>query len=416
MMETREVIVMGGGPAGLACGNFLARAGVEVVVLEGERHPRHHIGESLLAASMPILQRLGVTMKEMAARYQPKYGARFYDPLRERLETFEFAMPASLAEYPEAPSYQVVRESFDAMLADQARAAGCEVREGAVIESVEEEADRPMVRVRDGGVMECRLLVDATGREPLLATKRKTRTMSAEYGRVGIYNYFAELPPHDGEDARYITMYLFEGGWVWLIPLRSGQTSVGVVYRDVPTVAGKDGGVGKTEALFWEAVGRMPRLERRLRAAKSTEAFRAIGDYSYTVSEKVGAGGKFVAVGDAAGFLDPLFSSGVHLGLASAEKASAGIVEKLRSGSDGELHAYAAFVDQGYRAFRAFVHRFYNRNLVQNLLFMENKPPVMRAAITSILAGNVWDEGNPVLKMLGRDGDDVTRSGDKVTR
>jgi flavin-dependent dehydrogenase len=394
MSEFRDVIVMGGGPAGTACGNFLARAGVDVLVLEGEKHPRHHVGESLLAASMPLLERLGVTMAEMAERYQPKFGARFFDPATERMEVFAFDIPDGAP----APSYQAVRETFDRMLAQKALEAGCEVREASMIEVVEEEAERPRVTLRGGNTIACRLLVDATGRQPLLAIKRKTRKVSAEYGRVGIYNYFTQLPPHDGEDANYITMYLFEGGWVWLIPLRNGTTSVGVVYRDVPAV---DAGSGKTEAMFWHAVKRMPRLEARLRAARAMEPYRAISDYTYTVSEKIGPDGKFVAIGDAAGFLDPIFSSGVHLALASAEKASAGIVQKLRTGSEAGLTEYAAFMDQGYHVFRAFVERFYNGGLVRNLFFMENKPAAIHAAMTRILAGHVWETGNPVLKMIG---------------
>ena len=311
------------------------------------------------------------------------------------MEVFEFDVPEGAP----APSYQVVREEFDGMLAGKARAAGCEVLEGTMVEAVEEDAERPRVMLRDGRSMDCRMLVDATGREPVVAMKRKTRAVSDAYGRVGIYNYFTELPPHDEEDARYITMYLFEGGWVWLIPLRDGTTSVGVVYRNVPVVEGT--GSAKTEALFWNAVKRMPRLQKRLLAARATDQYRAISDYSYTVEEKIGPGGKFVAIGDAAGFLDPIFSSGVHLALASAEKASAGIVEKLRTGSDAGLAEYATFMDQGYHVFRAFVDRFYNRGLVKNLFFMENKPPAMHAAITRILAGNVWETENPVLKMIG---------------
>ncbi len=261
--------------------------------------------------------------------------ARFYDPVADRLETFEFefeAVAGSMGEVGGSPSYQVVREEFDAMLAGKAREAGCAVWEGAMIESFEEEAERPTVRLRDGRELSCRMLVDATGRQPLLAVKRKTRKMIREYGRVGIYNYFAELPPHDGEDAKFITMYLFDGGWVWLIPLRGGKTSVGVVYRDVPEVAAREGegGESRSEALFWHAVKGMPRLERRLRAARAMEEFRAIADYSYTVDEKYGE--RFVAVGDAAGFLDPIFSSGVHLALSSARAGECGDCGEIADG------------------------------------------------------------------------------------
>ncbi len=400
MNDMHDIVIMGGGPAGAACGSFLAREGLDVLVIEGDRHPRHHIGESLLRASMPILSDLGISMDEMTRRFQPKFGARFYDPVGDRLATFEFdPVPGSAS-----PSYQVLREEFDEMLAANAVGSGCAFEQNTWIESVVEERERPVVHLRGGQSVSCRFLVDATGRQPLLAAKRRTRQIIDDYGRVGIYNYFTDLPPHDQLDAKYITMYVFDAGWVWLIPLRDGRTSVGVVYRHVPEVAAAP--ESRTEALFWHAVRTMPRLEKRLRAANTTESFRAISDYSFTVGEKFGShsAGGWAVVGDAAGFLDPIFSSGVHLALSSALQASAGILEKLRTGSDRGLQTYAAHMAQGFHVFRSFVHRFYNRDLVNNLFFMPSKPPAIHAAITNILAGHVWDESNPVLKMIGASG------------
>ena len=131
------------------------------------------------------------------------------------------------------------------------------------------------------------------GAERLIATKRREKTMIADYGRIGIYNYFADLPPHDDQDPDYITMYLMPAdsggiaGWVWLIPLRDGTTSVGIVYRDPPQGVSAPG-TSKQEAMFWQTVKTMPRLERRLRAARATDTFRAISDYSFTVARKFG--------------------------------------------------------------------------------------------------------------------------------
>jgi flavin-dependent dehydrogenase len=392
MKSQYDVIVMGGGPAGSASAAFLAQAGLEVALVEGDRHPRHHIGESLLPGSMPILARLGMTESDLASRFQRKLGARFYHPPTDRLAVFAFEPSPGF----ETPAFQVLRESLDALLFERARAAGATIMEQTPIESVDEDA--ACLLLADGRRLVADTLVDATGRAALIATKRKLRQWSPTYGRVGIYNYFRNLPPHDGDDPFYITMYLFDGGWVWLIPLADGRTSVGVVYRDPPRVV-PGPGERKEDALFWHAVRTMPRLEERLRAAEATEEYRAISDYSYAVEQKFGE--RWVLVGDAAGFLDPIFSSGVHLALSSAERATAGILQRRRTGSDAALRDYQAYMAQGFHAFRAFVHRFYNGSLVENLFFLENKPPEMHAAITRILAGHVWESDNLVLRMLG---------------
>ena len=395
MNEPYDILIMGAGPAGSAAGNFLAHAGLRVLIVEGEKHPRHHIGESLLPGSVPILNALGISSDTLTATCQPKFGARFYDPAGDRLVTFGFEpTPGS-----PSPAYQVSRETFDALLAQKARDAGCDLWENAVIETFDEQADRPSVTLRDGRTVSARFLVDATGRDALIATKHREKRLMADYGRVGIYTYFADLPAHDEHDARYITMYLFPAGWVWLIPLSDGRTSVGIVFRDIPEISAAAQGQTKQEALFWHAANTMPRLTQRLRGARITDSYRAISDYSYTVDHKFGP--RWAAVGDAAGFLDPLFSSGVHLALASAQRASAAILDTLHSASTEKLQAYAAHMDAGFHVFRAFVHRFYHRDLANNLFFAPNKPPGIHLAITRILAGHVWDPTNPVLKMLG---------------
>ncbi|HVX85607.1 MAG TPA: NAD(P)/FAD-dependent oxidoreductase [Phycisphaerae bacterium] len=392
MKKSYDAIVIGGGPAGSATATFLAGSGLQVLLLEADRHPRHHIGESLLPASMPIMQELGISAALLHERFQAKHGARFYHPPTDRMATFEFDPSPGFT----TPAFQVLREHLDALLLERARVAGAEVIEDARVEAVDENEGR--VAVADGRTFEAGMVVDASGRRAIIASRRGSRRWLKDYGRVGIYSYLKNLPPHDNEDSRYITMYLFPGGWVWLIPLADGRTSVGVVYREVPTVHPPTG-QSKERALFEHAMGDLPRLRQRLASAVATDSYRAIGDYSYAIEEKFGE--RFVLVGDAAGFLDPIFSSGVHLALSSARRASEGIVKKLRTGSDSGLRSYDNYMNVGFRVFQSFVDRFYNRSLVENLFFMENKPPHMHAAITRILAGHVWDGDNPVLKLLG---------------
>jgi flavin-dependent dehydrogenase len=385
-----DILVMGGGPAGTAAGCFLARLGFSVLLLEADAHPRHHIGESLLPGTIPILHRLGIPNEQLAARFQPKFGARFYDPASDQMATFGFEpTPGSVS-----PAFQVLREEFDALLADRARAAGCQLWENAFIERFE--LDPPRVWLRDGRCLAARFLVDASGRAALIASRRGERRIISDYGRLGLYCYFDNLPSHDAHDPDFITMYVFDGGWVWLIPLRDGRTSVGIVFRDPPSIS--ETGQARIDALFWNGVQRMPRLQQRLQAARIVQPIRALADYSFVVGQKFGPG--WAAVGDAGGFLDPIFSSGVHLALSSADLASAAIAEKLRTGSDLALRDYARHMDAGFQVFQAFVHRFYNRDLVHNLFFMPSKPPHIHTAITRILAGRVWDQENPVIRML----------------
>jgi flavin-dependent dehydrogenase len=403
MVRTTDIAILGAGPAGSAAGILLRRHAphLRVMLLEKERHPRHHVGESLLPASLPILEELGFPARMMAERYQPKYGARFYDPPTDRLVTFGFEpAPGSIS-----PSFQVLREDFDALMLSQALSTGCEVLQNAAIERVDEAAGS--LHLCNGDEVRARFIIDATGRDALIASKRKERRILTEYGRVGIYNYFEHLPPHDELDPQYITMYLFDtpanAGWVWLIPLREGLTSVGVVYRMAPSQNLLPEAASRPEALFRHAVNSIPRLQSRLQAARPRDVYRAISDYSFTVDHMFDPAPlpRWAAIGDAAGFLDPIFSSGVHLALCSAHTAVPAIIDAISTGSTRGLQAYAAHMENGFQVFRAFVRRFYNRDLVQNLFFMENKPPELHAAITRILAGHVWDHSNPILKLLG---------------
>ena len=391
MKSDRRIVVVGAGPAGAAVGTLLARRGFDVLLLERERHPRHHIGESLLPASMPILEELGISTAELQRRYQPKFGARFYDPIQDRLAVFEFAGRAG----DPAPAYQVLREEFDAMLFEKARATGCEVLEQAEVAKIDtaDDGDSPSVDLRDGRHILARFVIDASGRSALLASARKTKTMLPTLGRLAVYNYYRDLEPHDEHDRRYITMYLFEGGWFWFIPLRDGRMSVGVVLASA-ALTPELGAQGQFEL----AVQRIPRLAQRLKRATPLEPFRAASDYSYKVSEK--AGKNFVLIGDAAGFLDPIFSSGVHLGLNSAQQAAKAVELRLRTGDGSALESYAKYMQRGFNVFEAFVTRFYNRGLIENLLMTANKSPQIQQAVTQILAGHVWDSTNPVLKMI----------------
>ncbi len=393
MENHSDIAIIGCGPAGAVAGAILAGKGYSVVIFDRDSHPRHHIGESLLPASMAILQSIGMDSQYMQAHHQGKYGARFFDPVANRLEVFGFALPDQGAP---PPTFNVIRETFDMQLRDKARQCGCIIHENMAIATVEEEQSPVHIHSESGQTHCCNFLMDATGASAMLARKHRGREMLPDFGRLAIYNYFANVPAPESADPferQYLTMHLIDGGWIWFIPLRDGSTGVGVVLKSDAIKKDFD-----LAGQFWAAMKQSPALYDRLSKATALAAYRPIGDYSYHCDPKIGL--HHVLIGDAAGFLDPIFSSGVHLAITSAARAADGVDALLSRGEKLALQQYQADMAAGLRVFQAFVERFYQRDLVRNLFFSADKNPKMRAAIINILAGHVWDLSNPLIAML----------------
>ncbi len=389
MADDWDVIVAGGGVAGCAAGRLLANGGLKVLILEKGHHPRHHIGESLLPASMPILADLGISREQMALSHQPKYGARFADPISGHVETFEFA---GCGGYP--PAYQVLRSVFDEQIKTLAIAGGCDVREGVGVTQWETSADAVNVRTTDQRVHGARFFVDASGRARLDGPHAPARQINNRFGHLAIYNYYRQLPAGEPDERSYITVHLIDNGWIWFIPLKDEITGVGVVL----TREGIQPGIG-CEALFEFAARQQPALWERLRDAGPMGEYRTASDYSYRSERRFGS--RWAKVGDAGGFLDPIFSSGVHLALSSAHMAAGAIQAWLISGSEELFAQYAAMMHWAEEIFEAFIERFYHRELIRGLFFAPHKPPAMRDAITNLLSGYVWNMNNPMISMLG---------------
>ena len=393
MENHSDIAIIGCGPAGAVAGALLAVRGYSVIIFDRDSHPRHHIGESLLPASMSILQSIGMDSHYMQAHHQGKYGARFFDPVANRLEVFGFALPGQGVE---PPTFNVMRETFDLQLRDVAQQRGCVIHENTAITDVEEEQSPVKLHSESGQTYCCNFLIDATGAAAVLAKQLRCREVLPDFGRLAIYNYFTNIPTTESADPferQYLTMHLIANGWIWFIPLRDGSTSVGVVLKREAIEKNVD-----LPGQFWAAVKQSPTLYDRLSRSTPLAAYRAASDYSYQCDQKVGL--HHVLIGDAAGFLDPIFSSGVHLAITSAARAADGIDALLRRGEPAALRQYQADMDAGLRVFRAFVERFYQRDLVRNLFFSADKNPVMRTAIINILAGHVWDLSNPLIAML----------------
>ena len=393
MENHSDIAIIGCGPAGAVAGALLADRGYSVVIFDRDSHPRHHIGESLLPAGMSILESIGMDSRYMQAHHQEKYGARFFDPVVNRLEVFEFA-PPDQGEGP--PTFNVVRETFDLQLRDMAQRRGCVIHENTAIAALEEEQSPVQIRGESGQTYCCNFLMDATGASAMLAKKLRCREALPDFGRLAIYNYFTDIPAPQSADPferRYFTMHLIDGGWIWLIPLRDGGTSVGAVLKREAIEKNVD-----LHGQFWAAVKQSPTLYDRLSRSTVSAAYRAVSDYSYQCDRKIGP--HHVLIGDAAGFLDPVFSSGVHLAITSAARAADAVDALLRRGEHAALRQYQADMDAALRVYQAFVARFYQRDLVRNLFFSADKNPAMRGAIINILAGYVWDTSNPLIATL----------------
>jgi flavin-dependent dehydrogenase len=375
-----DVVVVGGGPGGSVCAAQLARRGLRVLVFEKERFPRFHLGESLLPHSMPVLEEIGV-IDAVRERFLPKYGARFHDDRTGRKDRFVFG-GAWRTEIDHA--FEVPRDEFDALLLNHARACGAEVREGVPVERILYDDKARTIGVEAGERIEAGFVVDASGRDALTAHARRETTRIEGLDQTALYAHFSDVPRREGLEEGDIDIVLFgetRPEWFWFIPFRDGRTSVGAVMsRSWMRVR-----AGRSPAeLFDEAVRQSPTASSLLAGAKCLwPKIEATADFSYRVRSMTGAG--WVAVGDSAGFIDPLFSTGAHLAMVSGKLAADAI-------ADGTSFAeWESRVRTASETFVTAVQAFYAGPLV-DLLFAPDKRAPLRRSVTSLLAGDVFGD------------------------
>lgn len=395
--ETRcDVLIIGGGPAGSTAATLLAEKGRHVVLLEKDRHPRFHIGESLLPLNRRVFERLGVADR-IAAIGVHKPGARFVSDEHGRNTAFSFARGLNQT-YTHA--YQVRRSEFDEVLFARAREAGADAHEGVRVLDVALDAKgghRITAQAEDGSaqVFRARYLMDCSGRDTFLATTMGAKARNPHNNTAAIYGHFRGVAPFAEVEDGNITVHLFDEGWFWMIPLTGGVMSIGVVSN--PDFFKRRR--GSVEAFFLATLNAVPSVARRIAQAELISEVTTTGNYSYAA--KVMHGDGWLMAGDAYAFIDPVFSSGVLLAMASAEMGSevadAWLDDPVRAAP--MARAFDRRVKRAIGSLSWLIYRI-NTPVLRDMFMRPSNRFGMEQGLISLLAGDVHENGGSRLPVI----------------
>ena len=383
-----DVVVIGGGPAGSTAAALLAERGHKVTLLEKSRHPRFHIGESLLPANLPLFRRMGLE-DEIRAIGMKKPGAEFVSPWHETSQGFQFS-DAWAKSMPYA--YQVRRSEFDEVLIRNAAKKGAAVMEGCRVRDVEFDAEGAMVRAKheDGRTesLRARFVVDASGRDTFLANRFKAKQRNRKHNSAAIYGHFSGAQRQAGEAEGNITIFWFDHGWFWFIPLMNGVTSIGAT---VWPYYMKTRGKRPPREFLFDTIALCPQLQMRLTNATLVSPVEATGNYSYVCDRTHGPG--YLLLGDAYAFIDPVFSSGVLLAMNSAFAGTDVVDTILRRPAEGPaaLARFDRLMKHGPREFSWFIYRITTPTM-RNLFMGPSNRWRMKEALLSLLAGDIFGQ------------------------
>jgi len=391
--NTFDVIVMGGGPAGSSVAGMLSREGRKVILFEKEIFPRHHIGESLMTDTYWTFQRLGLLEKLRESPFVRKYSVQFANPAGKESRPFYFF---EAVHHESAVTWQVNRAEFDHLLINHAAEQGAVVHQGVLVKQVLFEGDQAVgveVQMQDGTREKffAKVVVDATGQMAMLSNKFRWRVRDPKLKKAVLYSYFKGAHREsdlNGGATLVLRTQAGSGGWFWYIPLENDITSVGIVANPEYLLKNRGQDLAK---ILEEEIEKCEPCRRRVAGGTRVDKIYSILDYSYR--SKHNAGNGFIIIGDAYGFLDPIYSSGVLLALKMAELAADAIHDAFNHDdfSAARLGQYQTKLDRGIESMRKLVYAFYNEGF--SFAGFLRKYPEERVHIINLLIGDVFKEG-----------------------
>ncbi|MFZ9856669.1 MAG: NAD(P)/FAD-dependent oxidoreductase [Limisphaerales bacterium] len=385
-MKNIDAIVIGGGPAGSCAATWLARRGRSVVLLEREHFPRFHIGESLLPYNSEIFDELGVTPRLREAGFPVKAGAQFHLGNQTKQTAFVFREGRFTRHH---AAFQVERSRFDEILLRHGAECGVEVREGVTVERVTTDLDGVTVSTASGEALRARFVIDASGRSNLTGTQEGLKVPNPKLRKLAVFAHFDGVQLDPGSKGGDTVIVREERHWFWLIPIRidgdgRGRVSVGAVL-DRETFSEMEGSAAE---ILKRLIDCSPAVKSRMGTAVVASEVRVTSDFSYRNRRL--SSQRCIRVGDAAGFIDPIFSSGVFIAMHSARAAAAAVEEGLTGDHDasGAFERYEHRLAAAMRVYQEMVEGFYTKPFME--LFLEPRAKLgIAAAVNAVLAGEL---------------------------